>query len=133
MANRPTGPAPHTATTSPDLMSHMSAPMYPVGRMSDRNRTWSSLRSLSIFNGPMSANGTRAYSAWPPAYPPVRCEYPKIPAVGNPNIFSANAALGLVFSHKENWPRSHARHAPHAIGNGTTTRSPTVNLEDAPD
>ena len=74
MANCPTGPAPHTATTSPGSMPHISAPMYPVGRMSDKNSTCSSARSFSIFNGPTSANGTRAYSDCPPAKPPVRCE-----------------------------------------------------------
>jgi len=60
MANNPTGPQPQTATVSPGRMSHISAPMWPVGRMSERNNTWSSLRSLSIFRGPMSANGTRS-------------------------------------------------------------------------
>src|ERR1700753_36285 len=37
--------------------------------MSDRNSTCSSRRSDSIFSGPTSANGTRAYCASPPAAP----------------------------------------------------------------
>jgi hypothetical protein len=74
IANWPTGPAPQTAITSPRLMSHISAPMYPVGKMSERKSTFSSGRSSSILSGPTSANGTRAYCAWPPAYPPSMCE-----------------------------------------------------------
>ena len=42
--------------------------------------------------------------------------------------FSARGAFGLEFSHTEYWPRSQARHAPQAIGNGTTTRSPTCRF-----
>ena len=44
----------------------MSAPMYPVGKMSDRNSTDSSGSPSSILIGPTSAKGTRAYSACPP-------------------------------------------------------------------
>ena len=65
-ANCPTGPAPQTAIVSPSLMSHISAPIHPVGKMSVRNRTCSSLRWLGTFIGPKSANGTRTYSACPP-------------------------------------------------------------------
>jgi hypothetical protein len=68
------GTAAHTAMVSPGLISHRSAPMYPVGKMSDRNSTCSSLKPFSIFSGPTSANGTRAYCAWPPANPPSMCE-----------------------------------------------------------
>src|SRR3954447_8130914 len=70
-ANWPTGPAPQIAMTSPRWMSHISAPMYPVGKMSERKSTDSSGTPFSILIGPTSANGTRAYSAWPPAKPPV--------------------------------------------------------------
>ena len=128
MASRPTGPAPQTATTSPDLMSHISAPMYAVGKMSDRNSTWSSLRSFSILIGPTSANGTRAYSAWPPAKPPVRWEYPNMPALACPHSFSAMPALGLEFSQTEKNPALQELQPPQAIGNGTTTRSPICRL-----
>src|SRR3954452_1442876 len=51
-----------------------------------------------------------------------------MPEVGNPNIFSARAAVGFVFSHSDVRPRPQALQAPHAIGNGTTTRSPTFRL-----
>ena len=67
IANSPTGPQPHTAIVSPGLMAHDSAAMYPVGKMSDRNSTCSSLRCAGTLIGPTSANGIRAYSAWPPA------------------------------------------------------------------
>src|SRR5438874_8693559 len=43
--------------------------MNPVGKMSERNKTFSSGRSLSIFRGPTFAKGTRTYCAWPPAHP----------------------------------------------------------------
>jgi hypothetical protein len=82
-------------------------------------------------SGPTSANGTRTYSAWPPANPPVRCEYPKIPETGCPNIFSDAPAFGLEFSQHDHSPRTHAVHAPQAIGNGTTTRSPTRSRSGA--
>ena len=35
MANCPTGPQPNTATVSPSLMSAISAPNQPVGKMSE--------------------------------------------------------------------------------------------------
>jgi short-subunit dehydrogenase len=39
-----------------------------------RKRTCSSVRPCGTLIGPTSAYGTRRYSAWPPAYPPRRCE-----------------------------------------------------------
>src|SRR3954465_6811901 len=51
-----------------------------------------------------------------------------MPAGECPSSFSAIQALGLEFSHRENIPASQAAQAPQAIGNGTTTRSPTVRL-----
>src|SRR6476646_4135479 len=42
-----------------------------------------------------------------------------------PHSFSAIHALGFVFSQREYISRSHCEQCPHAIGNGTTTRSPT--------
>ena len=67
MANCPTGPQPQIATVSPPFKLQKSAAMYPVGKMSDRNRTCSSLRFPGTLIGPTSAYGTRRYSAWPPA------------------------------------------------------------------
>src|SRR4051794_7514930 len=51
-ANCPTGTAPQIAITSPRLISQNSAPMYPVGKMSDRNSTDSSGMPFSILIGP---------------------------------------------------------------------------------
>jgi hypothetical protein len=51
-----------------------------------------------------------------------------MPLGERPISFSAMGAFGLKFSHTEYWPRSQARHAPQAIGKGTTTRSPTRRL-----
>src|SRR5919107_4723944 len=45
-----------------------------------------------------------------------------------PHIFSAIHAFGFEFSQSEYSSRSHCRQWPHAIGNGTTTRSPTDRL-----
>lgn len=44
---------------------------------------------------------------------------------------SATFAFGLEFSHSEVRPRSQAPQLPQAMGNGTTTRSPTRNLVTA--
>src|SRR3954464_8164011 len=96
--------------------------------MSDRNSTCSSVRWSGTLMGPKSAKGTRAYSAWPPAKPPNKCEYPKIPQGEWPHIFSAIQALGFEFSHSEVVPCWHEKQCPQAIGNGTTTRSPTRSL-----
>src|SRR6185436_11120953 len=96
--------------------------------MSERNSTCSSVKPAGILIGPTSANGTRAYSACPPAKPPVRCEYPKIPDAACPNIFSDIQAFGFEFSHNENICPSQKKHFPQAIGNGTTTRSPTFSF-----
>src|SRR4051812_45996606 len=52
-----------------------------------------------------------------------------MPAVGWPNIFSARPALGLEFSHAAYSSCRHAQQLPHAIGKGTTTRSPTLRFE----
>src|SRR3954447_797977 len=48
-----------------------------------------------------------------------------MPAGECPYSFSAIQAFGLEFSHSENAWAWQARQLPHAIGKGTTTRSPT--------
>jgi hypothetical protein len=50
-------------TSARDLISSLNLfkRWYPVGKISERNKTLSSERSLSIFKGPAFANGTRAY------------------------------------------------------------------------
>ena len=48
-----------------------------------------------------------------------------MPALAWPHSFSAIPALGLEFSHSEYRPAAQALQSPQAIGNGTTTRSPT--------
>lgn len=106
-------------------MSQFAAAIHPVGRMSVSSTTWSSVRSSGTLKGPTSAKGTRTYSACPPAYPPIRCEYPKIPAGEWPNRVSAIPALGLELSQQLNSPRLQKKQFPHEMGNGTTTRSPT--------
>ena len=68
--NRPTVPQPQIATLSPGRISQLSAAIQPVGRMSDRNSTWSSDSPSGTTSGPTLALGTRTNSAWPPAMPP---------------------------------------------------------------
>ena len=41
MAHKPTGPAPITATVSPFLISHNSAPKYPLDNISPTNKAFS--------------------------------------------------------------------------------------------
>jgi len=47
-----------------------------------------------------------------------------MPAGECPHSFSAIQALGFEFSHSEYAWAWHAEQLPHAIGKGTTTRSP---------
>ena len=113
---------------SPVSIPAFSAAMYPVGKMSERNSTFSSGRSDSILIGPTSACGTRRYSACPPVYPPTRCENPNSPAGEWPIAFSATLALGLVVSQHENSVFWQKKHDPQEMVNGTTTRSPFFSL-----
>src|SRR5436853_7302605 len=128
MANCPTGPQPQTATTSPGWMPQFSAAIHPVGKTSERKRICSSGTPSGILIGPTSANGTRAYCAWPPANPPVMCEYPNRPDVVKPYSFSAIQAFGFVLSHSDQSCFSQKKQLPHAIVKGTTTRSPTFSF-----
>ena len=45
-----------------------------LGRVDARLVVVGGDQPFSIFNGPTSAKGTRAYCACPPAYPPIMCE-----------------------------------------------------------
>jgi hypothetical protein len=51
-----------------------------------------------------------------------------MPEVARPQSFSAIPALGLLFSQMDVMPLRHCVQPPQAIGNGTTTRSPTCRL-----
>src|SRR3954470_4704510 len=51
-----------------------------------------------------------------------------MPAVEWPNIFSARPEFGVGFSHTEKSPCRHDQQFPQAMGNGTTTLSPTFRL-----
>src|SRR3712207_4963610 len=51
-----------------------------------------------------------------------------MPAVAWPNICSPMYGLVFVLSQQLNSCRLQKKHSPHAIGNGTTTRSPTLTL-----
>jgi hypothetical protein len=63
----PTPPQPQTATVSPGSMPARSAPKKPVGTASETNRACSSVIPSGTLKAPVSANGTRTYSAWLPA------------------------------------------------------------------
>src|SRR5690349_16811256 len=45
-----------------------------------------------------------------------------------PIIFSATRALGFELSHTDVMPALHGPQTPHAMGKGTTTRSPTFRF-----
>ena len=66
--------------------------------MSDRNSTCSSVRPAGTLIGPTSANGTRAYSACPPA---IAAEHVRVAEQRRgewPHSFSAIHAFGFEFS-----------------------------------
>src|SRR5207344_2943621 len=94
-------------------------PWYPVGKMSDsmvRSRIFASAWSLSgNFSTFQSAYGTSTYSAWPPTQPPMST-YP----------YADPGRSGLTFSQTPVLPSLQLRHLPHAMLNGTDTRSPTL-------
>src|SRR6266550_852841 len=96
--------------------------------MSERNNTCSSDKCSGILIVPTSANGTRAYCAWPPAKPPSMCVYPYIPAGEWPKNFWATHAFGLVFSQSEYNSRRQKKQFPQEIGKDTTTRSPVFSF-----
>jgi hypothetical protein len=56
----------HPIQVSPGEMLQYSAAMYPVGKMSERNSTCSSVSESGTGSAPTSAYGTRTNSAWPP-------------------------------------------------------------------
>src|SRR4051812_44762498 len=95
--------------------------------MSERNSTCSSVSPFGILIGPTSANGTRAYCAWPPANPPVMCEYPNRPDVVKPYRFSAIQAFGFVCAHSDKTSSPQKNKVPDEIEKGTPTRPPTFS------
>ena len=67
-ADRPTGPEPTTATTSPGLTAPYWTPISkPVGRMSESRMPSASLTPSGTLYSEFSAKGTRTYSAWVPS------------------------------------------------------------------
>lgn len=60
------------ATLLPGLTSAFLTACQAVGRISDRNSTFSSGKVSGTLNGPVLALGTRTYSAWPPGIPPYK-------------------------------------------------------------
>jgi hypothetical protein len=54
-----------------------------------------------------------------------------MPDVEWPQSFSAIPALGLLFSQTDVMPLRHWSQPPQAMGNGTTTRSPSLQVADA--
>src|SRR4051794_13041354 len=72
--------------------------------------------SGGITVGPISAYGTRTYSACPPSNPPAVCEYPKIPPTA--------VASGLDSWQFPYSPCLQKAHFPQAMLNGTSTLSP---------
>ena len=129
MANWPTGPAPKTAIDSPPLMSQKSAPMKPVGRMSERNSTCSSVQVvLELERADVGVGHARVLGL------PAGVAAGQVPVAEDPGASSGRTssrripAFGLEFSHTEYSSCWQAQQLPQAIGNGTTTRSPTLTF-----
>ena len=62
-----TGPAPQIATVEPGSIPALAAAWSPVGRMSVRNSTCSSVKCAVTLRCVASASGTRTNSARPPS------------------------------------------------------------------
>src|SRR6185503_14465557 len=59
------------------------------------------------------------------------CVYPKSPDGEWPISFSTNQAFGFELSHSDHRFSWHGSQFPHAMVNGTTTRSPTFNFAES--
>src|SRR6204780_798758 len=111
MADRPTAPAPTTATVSPGRTPPASTPTsYPLGSESARKIACSFVTLSGTAYREVSANGTRTYSAWVPSM-----RWPKIQPIP-PTVWQC-----------EGMPRWQYSHRPHLVMAGTRTRSPTLN------
>ena len=117
IANCPTGPQPNTATVSPRLISAISAPNQPVGKISLMRIACSSVTPSGIFTKVFAANGMRAFSACKPSIGPVACGPPKkqVPAC---------EPLGLALSHCAVLPLRQGGQYPQDKVEQTTTLSP---------
>ena len=102
MQNSPTGPQPQTATVSPGSMLQFSAAMYPVGKMSDRNSTCSSVRCAGTLTGPTSANGHADVLGLPAGVPAHHVRVPEQPAARSSRRPSPRvSAFGFELSQAE--------------------------------
>ena len=86
IAHIPTGPAPITATVSPGFISQSSAPKYPLDRMSPRSKAFLSVTASGILVSPISAKGTRTYSAWHPSIRQPSSQPPYSQLLMNPRL-----------------------------------------------
>src|ERR1700722_19624149 len=111
MADRPTAPAPTTATVSPGRTCPASTPTsYPVGSESARKMACSLVTCPGTAYSEVSAYGTRTDSAWVPSM-----RWPKIQPIP-PTVWQC-----------EGMPRWQYSQRPHFVMAGTRTRSPTAN------
>src|SRR5580700_971971 len=111
MADRPTGPAPTTATVSPGRTFPASTPTsYPVGSESARKMACSFVTCAGTAYNEVSAYGTRTDSAWVPSM-----RWPKIQPIP-PTVWQCDGI-----------PRWQYSQRPHFVMAGTSTRSPTPN------
>ena len=128
MQNWPTGPHPHTATVSPVSISAFSAAMYPVGKMSDRNTTFSSGMPSGIFSTLASA-GPREELGLPAGVPAGQVRVPVQPGRRLPHHLPRppwrSGWCCRSTSRARVWQN---QHSPQAMSNGTTIRSPFLNF-----
>ncbi len=102
----PVGPAPITRTVSSCEISDIRAAQKPVASTSPTKRACSSLTPSGIRLSPLSANGTRTYSACPPS-------------IRHPNAHPPSGSVQLF-----TYPFLQKKHLPQKVSTFTATRSP---------
>ena len=111
----PVGPAPRIRTVSPWEIPEIFAAQNPVDNMSPTNRACLSVTVSGILFNPVSANGTRTYSACPPS-------------IRQPSAQPPFLSVQLF-----TYPCLQKKHSPQKVSTLTVTRSPgRTFLTDAP-
>ena len=120
IAASPIGPAPTIATVSPGTTPPLRTPTsYEVGRMSARNSACSSAISFGSLCVDVSANGTRANSAWSPLIevaqdPPAAAHAEAVVAF----LAEAAAPAGRDAGHEHAIPLLEGRHGRALLDDG---------------
>ena len=130
----PTGPQPQIATVSVGSMSHCTAACQPVGKMSQRNSSFSSANAVRHLDvGGVGEGHAQIFGlAAGIAAGQMRVAEQARRACGRTPC-RRDRFLRLVVSQTEKLPRLHWSHSPQMIVKGTTTRSPFFSLPLTPE